>query len=393
MEVTMSEEIKVQYLLGNDTQQEELIDFINYVFHMNGKDNDFYRALPKIYKKEYHPCEYNYLALEDNRIKAAVGAFPGEVTICGTTLSYIGIGNVAVNPYSRSKGYMKKLMDLAVDQILQEDVDFSVLSGRRNRYSYFSYEVTGRKYCLWMDESNVKHSFPKDRNERFQFVQVNENDVENLQKINDLQIIQPLHYKRETNKLFDILKNWHSVDIYSIFEESRFAGYLLFYDKINMKEIVLHKQEDISEVIADFINIYKKDGINIELADYQRFFIDSLSTIAETVNTQAIDNFSILHYGKVIEALLRLKAQTDKLADGKVTLYIHGKKMDEKLLITVKENQVSVTNTDDDADYEFSHLEAMSVLLQNYSSLRNKMPFEVQTWFPLPIHIFPADQV
>jgi hypothetical protein len=393
MEANMTEDIEVKFIKGNDTYQEEMIDFINYVFHMNGNDNDFYRLLPKVYKKEYHPCEYNYLALENNRIKAAVGSFPGKVNICGTTLNYYGIGNVAVNPYCRSKGYMKQLMTNALEDMLTENVDFSLLSGRRQRYAYFSYEQVGRKYNFWMDESTIKHSFAKERKERFQFVLVKEQDKEALQAINELQILQPFHYQREESKLFDILNTWKPVDIYAIYETKKFAGYLLFYDNNNIKEILLHNLEDIAEVIAEFIPAVKKEGINIELPDYQRFYINTLSKFAESIAMQAVDNFSVFHYGKVIEALLKLKAQSDKLADSEVTLLIHGKKMDETLTIEVKNNQVTVTNSNKKADYEYSHLDAMSVLFQNYSMLRNELPHEIQTWLPLPIYIFQADKV
>ncbi|MDF2945290.1 MAG: hypothetical protein K0S01_4148, partial [Herbinix sp.] len=31
----MTEEIEVKFIRGNDSHQEDLIDFINYVFHMN----------------------------------------------------------------------------------------------------------------------------------------------------------------------------------------------------------------------------------------------------------------------------------------------------------------------------------------------------------------------
>lgn len=389
----MTEKLEAQFIKGNDTHQDEFIDFINYVFHMNGKDEDFYRMLPKLYKRECHPCEYNYLALEKGMIKAAVGSFPGEVIVSGIKLNYCGIGNVSVNPYSRSKGYMKKLMNMAIDDMLSEDVDFSVLGGRRNRYAYFSYELVGRKYNYWLDESNIKHMLGKDRKERFKFVLVHENDKEILQAIADLQTKQPVYYRREEEKHYDILKNWRSVDIYGIYDEMRFAGYLLNYDKNNVREVILHCKEDISEVIADFVTIIIKGGLNIELADYQRYFIDELSRIAENVSIQDKDNFSVFHYGRVIEAYLRLKAETDRLADGEITFFIHGVKMDERLLISVNDGKVSVTPTDLVTEYEYSHLEAMSILFQNYSSLRSRLPFEIQSWLPLPIYVFPADEV
>jgi predicted GNAT family N-acyltransferase len=392
-DLNLIDEREIRFIKGNDKQQDEFIDFINYVFNMDGQVSDFYRLLPKLYKREYHPCEYNYLALENDRIKAAVGSFPGEVIVCGNRLTYQGIGNVAVNPYSRSKGYMKELMNQAIEDMLVKNVDFSVLGGNRQRYSYFSYEKVGRKFSFWMDESNIKHEFGENKKTKFTFVLVEENSKEILKAISELQINQSIYYTRDDKKLYDILKNWTSVDIYGIYEGNEFSGYLLSYDKNKVKEIILQKQEDLAEVVADFIKTIVKGGISIEIPDYQRYFVNVLSSFAERVSINDRANFAVFNYDRVIEAFLCLKAQTDILANGEITLTIDGKKRKEKLLVSVKDNKVSVTPCDHDTDCEYTHKEAMSVLFENYSPLRCKLPLEVQSWLPLPIYIFPADEV
>jgi predicted GNAT family N-acyltransferase len=392
-DLNLIDEREIRFIKGNDKQQDEFIDFINYVFNMDGQVSDFYRLLPKLYKREYHPCEYNYLALENDRIKAAVGSFPGEVIVCGNRLTYQGIGNVAVNPYSRSKGYMKELMNQAIEDMLVKNVDFSVLGGNRQRYSYFSYEKVGRKFSFWMDESNIKHEFGENKKTKFTFILVEENSKEILKAISELQINQSIYYTRDDKKLYDILKNWTSVDIYGIYEGNEFSGYLLSYDKNKVKEIILQKQEDLAEVVADFIKTIVKGGISIEIPDYQRYFVNVLSSFAERVSINDRANFAVFNYDRVIEAFLCLKAQTDILANGEITLTINGKKRKEKLLVSVKDNKVSVTPCDHDTDYEYTHKEAMSVLFENYSPLRCNLPLEVQSWLPLPIYIFPADEV
>ena len=39
--------------------------------------------------------------------------------------------DAAVHPYERSKGYMKKLMHMAVDDMIRKQIDYSFLSGIR----------------------------------------------------------------------------------------------------------------------------------------------------------------------------------------------------------------------------------------------------------------------
>ena len=386
----MAEDLQVQFVKGNASMQDELIDFINYVFHLNGTDNDFYRSLPKLYKKEYHPCEANYITLENGRIVAAVGSYPGESTVGDTPLSFYGIGNVAVNPYCRSKGYMKKLMNMAVEDMFAREVDFSVLSGRRNRYAYFSYEMAGSKYCLWLDQANVKHAnITMDGD--YQFKQVKEEDTEVLREIDELQSKQPLRYYRASEKLLDILRSWQAT-VYSIYDAGSFAGYLVRYDK-SVKEILLTQPVRIKEIVIAFASTEMKDGVTFELPEFQREYIDSIAELAENVTIQTVENFTVFNYKKVIEAYLKLKAVYEVLEDGKVTLLIHGKKKEEQLYIEVKNNTVTVADTRLTPDYEYSHLEAMSVLFQNYSPLRNQLPRNLKTWFPLPFYIYPADMV
>ena len=385
-------EVKVEFLKGNDAMQDEFIDFVNYVFHMNGKDNDFYRVLPKLYKRDYHPCESNYVTLENGRIVAAVGSFPGRLSVCGTELSYYGIGNVAVNPYSRSKGYMKKLMNMAVEDMIKEDVDFTLLTGRRNRYSYFSYEIAGRKYCLWMDESNVKHSKYVEASLGFDFRKVKDTDHDILNNIAILQEKQPFHYIRSKDKTFDILMTWQPV-VYAIFEQEVFAGYLVLYDNNTVKEILMEQPSKLREAVAAFVAKEKKDGVTFELPEFQRDYIDALTELAENVSIQVGENFSVFHYDKVIEAFLKLKSIHDPLTDGEVTIFIHGKRAEERIHIKVEGGQISVTQTEEEADYEFTHSQAMEFLFHSYSPVRNLAQQHLQSWFPLSIYIYPADLV
>ena len=99
---------------GNSAMREDYIDFINYVFGFNGTKDDFVKLLPKLYKPEYLPCENNYVVTEDGKLKAAIGVYPRELDVMGTKLKFHGVGNVAVHPYSRSKGYMRELLGTGV---------------------------------------------------------------------------------------------------------------------------------------------------------------------------------------------------------------------------------------------------------------------------------------
>ena len=55
------------------------------------------------------------MVTEDGVIKDAIGAYNHEITVCGMKLLCRGIGNVAVHPETRGKGYMKVTMNAALE--------------------------------------------------------------------------------------------------------------------------------------------------------------------------------------------------------------------------------------------------------------------------------------
>ena len=112
----------IYYGRGTAEMFDDYMDFINYVFGFNGDSSDFKKLLPKLYKYEYEPAVSSYVAVEDGKLKSAIGAFDHDISVCGKLVKTRGIGNVAVHPYARGKGYMKKLMNMALDDMENEFV-------------------------------------------------------------------------------------------------------------------------------------------------------------------------------------------------------------------------------------------------------------------------------
>ena len=105
-------EDKIYYGRGCLEQHDDYMKFINYVFAPD--DSTFFEnLLPKLYSPEQNPAYNSFIAVEDGEFRAAVGAFPCEMMVCGKKLKGVGIGNVACHPEHRSKGFMSKLMNLA----------------------------------------------------------------------------------------------------------------------------------------------------------------------------------------------------------------------------------------------------------------------------------------
>ncbi|MBR6003640.1 MAG: GNAT family N-acetyltransferase, partial [Lachnospiraceae bacterium] len=213
----------------NKCDNETLVDFLNYVFGMNGNDTSFYKLLPKLYKPEYHPEKYNYIATEDGRLRAAVGAYPFSLNVAGTVLKGIGIGNVAVHPMHRGKGYMKECMNLALDDMKKNGIDFAALGGRRQRYSYFGFEPAGVCGAFNLCKHNLVHVYGSvNDGTGFKATKLSAENTKELGEIRALSESRAYFPLRDTASYFDIVTSW-CANVYSIADANgNFAGYFIY---------------------------------------------------------------------------------------------------------------------------------------------------------------------
>ena len=147
---------KRRALLGSPEDNEEYVDFINYVFGFNGNDRSFYKLLPKLFGEGRDAASVTYFVKDERgKMLSAVGAFPLDMVICGEQVRARGIGNVAVHPRHRGKGYMIDAMGAALDAMTEEGVCLSILSGKRTRYDHFGFEKCGTESVYAVSPKNL----------------------------------------------------------------------------------------------------------------------------------------------------------------------------------------------------------------------------------------------
>ena len=387
---------------GTAEQFDEYIDFINYVFGFNGNEQDFPKLLPKLYRPELNPAGNSFIAMEDGKIKAAVGAFPGEIKVCGQTLKIIGIGNVSVHPYSRSKGYMKRLMTMAVDDMIAQGADLSALSGQRQRYNYFSYDYTGSVYNYTVDTTNLRHCYGN-APLTVTMTEVLPTDDEALDFIAALMAKSPYVAIRSREELYHILRSWEATP-YIFTEDDRKVGYCVIQGSA-VTEIAALQDEDFPAMVRAIVARLKR--ADFQLPDFQPGYARVLEGICSQLKITSKEMFSVLNYKRVLEAFLRLKTTYTSLPDGELTVLIHGRAGDENLHLSVTDGVIAVEHidaaasaTDHAADItskntqlELSHLEAMRYFFSPDCVARRNTPDFVKVWFPLPLWIYAADCV
>lgn len=380
---------------GKAEETAELLNMLDDVF-FSEEDTRFLSLLPKLYKDKYNPAYNNVIVKEGDSIKAAVGCFPVNVTAADRKLRILGIGNVAVAKDCRGKGYMIDLMNHAIDIMKNEDYDYSLLGGQRQRYAFFGYEPVGVEYRFLIDTGNIRRILGEMPKSVYTARAVTEADTEIIKKIKALNESLPFYTDRSEESYVDILKSWNNIP-YAAFEGEEFRGYFVVNKRggSHIAEMRAVNIDDTLKLIVCAMEIAKSENamLNVPLFDTELCAYMTKYCGGWSIGTPEMIN--IFNFGRFIEAFLSVKASVTKLCPGTLKLLIHGIKRDERIAITVDgDNNVTVAETNEEADIELSHSEAIHFVGGLYSKKRAQIQQSfAQSWFPLPFFSYSQDNV
>lgn len=377
---------------GNESLYDEYIDFINYVFGFNGNNSDFKKLLPKLYNPEHSPVENSYITVDNGKLVAAVGAFDNKLKVCNVELNCRGIGNVAVHPYHRSKGYMKILMHMALEDMKRDGIDLSVLGGRRQRYNYFSYEKSGTVYSFSINNDNMRHSFGKDRSAYhtvgFKKLQADDGYSKSIDVLTNEQKYCPV---RNVSCLCDVLSSWGH-NSYVVLKNGIFAGYIIA-DSKKIYEIVLKDESDFINTIISFYDYIGVASLTVLLPEFCCEYISGLYKLCEGYDLSTSKSFSVLNYQKVVSAFAKLKSTYISIPDGQFSFLVHGVAGDEKLCLKARDGEITVDSCDGDVEFEADHIDAINMLFSPFCPGREKLSPWARLLLPLPLWLYSADAV
>lgn len=367
---------------GTAEDYQDIIDFGNYVFGI-----DFPKVLPKLYDDHSNCAKYHHLIKEGHRIKAMVGSFPLGMKVLNHELKVYGIGTVSVHRYSRGTGYMKLLMDNAVEEIQSLDCDMAVLGGQRQRYEYWGFTPAGITVNMTFNQANVKHT-KVDTHIPYVFEKYDEKNAVDLDEACRLHNTQPVHGIREKENFIEIAGTWENQVIF-IYEQQKFIGYMCASSNLeNISEIVLKHPADIDKIIVAFMKHYALGSLSVGMYLHKTVEFNKLRQLCEHFSINSNTNILIVNYPKVIKAFMDLKNSYDPLKEGTLVLQIEEKGCCK---IEVKDGAVAVEWTDEPHDISLTHFEAAARLFSHAGlitdSLENPL---VKSWFPLPM-VFPGN--
>lgn len=373
----------------------ELIDMLDTVFFSDDPNNQrFMSLLPKLYKEKYSPAYNNVVVMEGEKIKGAVGCYPLNAVAAGRKLKILGIGNVAVTTDCRGKGYMKDAMKMAFDIMREENFDYSLLGGQRQRYGFFGYEPIALEYRFLIDEGNIRRILGKVGKSTFTAREITEKDIDTIKKIKALHEELPFFVERSEEDYIDILHSWNNIP-YAAFEGDEFKGYFTLekHGGKYLHEIRAVSINDMLNLIMCAMETGNLEGVAINLPAFDTEYCDFMAKNCGGYSIGTPEMINIFNFRNFIDAFLALKAQRMNLTSGTLKILIHGMNGDEFLAVTVDGADVSVTEAEGEADIELKHNEAIVFLGGLYSKDRLRIPDFAQSWFPLDFFSYSLDNV
>ena len=379
---------------GNAVPYEELMSVLNTSFGFFTPETEFLGLLPKLYREQYRPQDQNWVVTEDGVLTAAIGAYDHEIVVCGRRLPCRGIGNVAVHPDHRHKGYMKLAMNQAIADMVKDGIVLSTLGGRRQRYQYFGYDKAGPAYHFSISRDNIRHTYG-DAPAPFAVREVTDPADPAIDGI--IALTEQGRYAPVRNRAMylDIAQTWksHLLVLTDPAEGHRFVGYCISVGEA-LTELRLVENRDFMGLVRS-VFAYLDKGFTVALPSYETEQIKAVSLIAEGIAIHPSMMYNILNYAATVEAFLALKLTYATLPDGVLTLLIHGHGGDERIRITVKEGKHTVETIPEGTpvDLELGHLEATELLFGCISAARETASPLIRLWFPLPLWMYRADEV
>jgi predicted N-acetyltransferase YhbS len=400
----------MMYLKAKAEDYDELVAFIDDVFSRAGYSGlGFLSCLPKSYKREYFMDAAHYIARDDNTIKGVVGAFPLAMQVFNFILPGRGISAVSVHPDSREQGVMKKLMNMALDDMKKDGVAFSCLSGERQRYEYYGYTPAGIALNFDCTKTNCRHTLGKHFKSNLAVKQVSPTDTALLDAIRATHEAKTAKLYRPKARFYDYIKTWEAT-VAVFLDNGKYAGYIIHYpDCANQRykyelthrcEINLTDTARLPEAALAFMEspLCQAEHLQFRAAPFEEEKAVRLRSFAADWTISPAYKFNILDWQPMLQTFIRLAASRRPIPPGALTVAIQDDGHGEQTF-RITNNGVTATNAP--PDIRLSHLEAAAfffaplgehIARDQLAGKPDKLNF-VHSLLPLPLFWEDADSV
>ena len=379
----------ITQLTAND--YEEAIHFLNMVFAVHGPI-DFPVLLPGLYQATDEHMRCNYAVKRDGRIRAIVGLFPTTLCLGDVKLKLGSIGGVSVHPDDRGMGLMNKLMAAVLEVMRDENYHLSWLSGLRQRYHHFGYELCGQKYRFTVDADNIRHHFGTAPEIHFEpAVDAQAAPMQLLHRWHDRQF---LHVQRSAHDFYYMLRSWKNSPFIAVDASQRPIGYLVSNSRGDaVYELAGENEETVEGMIAAWTEQHKT-AVQIVTPLLASSLVKTMSGICDSFSIEPCGNWRVFDWPSVISATLKAKRRFAPLPDGAVRMAIGDHPAFE---IIVDYNHVYHQQPSAVPEIRCDEQTALSMLFGLFpSELAPGAPPRggaLPNWLPLPLYLPRQDEV
>lgn len=339
---------------------DEIVEFANFVFSYAHEPHEFKTLISKAYGEDRTHWPIHFVARENGRIRGLVGLMPFPQRVLGETLQMGFIGTVSVHPYSRSKGYMKKLMAMTNDYARDNGFDLLALGGQRQRYEYYGYEPGGAMHALTITATNCRHALKDVEADAVSFAPFESQraQMDALFSIYESGVVAGARPREDFEQ---ICGTWRNQPL-AILLSGSLAGYLIASpDHSHILELRLRSPEALYPAIKAYFTAFGQKRVCVERRTSNGAVAPAAAHLRKRfIRTKRV--LPVVDYARVVRTYLKLKQHIEgDLPDGRLALGLaeEGK----TLLICASRGEIACEITQDTPDILLSRLEAQNLLL------------------------------
>lgn len=310
----------------NANDYDEMLYVLNTTFSkQNGREMDFEKELPKMCIRDDFHTGKHIAVKEDGKICALLGVYPMKLNVCGCDLKVSTVGNVATFPGYEGKGYMRLLMEEAMNELERNGADASRLCGDRQRYNRYGYEIAGYTYDFIISGHNAKYCTD---NDPVKFRKICADDTKELQFIRDGKKKEKFYVDRSIDDTYSgdymTICSWGRTPYIVVDEQENMTGYICVEsDNKTIADIYAKDLQSLKNILFGWQKLQGRD-INFKLMPWQTDAVRYFSSVSACISVSSPSQFKIINFDKVADAFIKMKALYSQLPDGKRIIGIDG---------------------------------------------------------------------
>ncbi len=379
----------------NVNDYDALLELLNTTFAKHyGRPMDFRCEQPKMWIRDDEHMRKHFGVFEDGKLVSVTGAYPLQVVIGGTSLLFATTGNVATLPEYTGRGYFSATFGEAMRELERLGADAGRLGGARQRYSRYGYEPAAASYKFTVSEANRKKYFGG-AGEGITFKEIKPDDTDILCFCHELYERSRIFVRRSHDKgerdMYLAMCTKHSSP-YLAMRGDEPIGYLCAYadnqfvgmskNGKNISELRAKNNSNFVEMICAWqLNV--GGNITFTLPPHEPELLRTFADAAQEFELSSPSRFKVINFAKLADALMKLKASYETLAEGEYVLEIeeYG-----KVMLYSKDGVSGAKITEAPADMTLDRARATRLLFGPLApTVTADVPSILKDWLPLPL--------